>query len=610
MKIPQSVLALVASACVVAVYSATCTTGTSLLWLSAFSALSAFFVRATATFKLKLGAESLNGGRRVDSTTACAILFASFLYGLKTLGPLRFVLTTSCVAGLTSISRCRKGPRFAKSICTAVCCTLLVVVSDPAQPTTPSLIYGAIGFLCTALAGRLAVSETVKSADTRTFLYSAAILAIIGLIVTVMQKHDAAANEMVNLLFFFVSVTVLFACVSLGLVAQASTSSLAASVSSLMASSLLCSTPVFQSPPSWEFFAVIIALLSLFGAHKGLNFADSLSASIGSNSFNPAQLFKRRKQHSADGSIIATLMANSRERKLFVFLVLTVAIMLLEFAYGVAVNSLGLISDSFHMMLDGTSIAIGLYAAHAASWRPDEKTHPFGYARYEVFGGFVNGILLLFIALYVTVESIQRIIDPPEIDGPYLLLVSCIGLVVNIIGILFFHDSHGHSHTHSHGDCGGGHADHNMRGVYLHILADLLGSVSVIISSVIIYFFGFWIADPICSALSAVLILLSAFPLLEETGKVLLLSAPEYKSNYSDELRTAILETSILQDVGTPTVWVHSTPPRELTICTVAGKMRSNTEYSSTRKRLIELVTQHMMKTLDVHNVSVIVHLE
>ncbi|KPA80958.1 putative cation transporter [Leptomonas pyrrhocoris] len=284
--------------------------------------------------------------------------------------------------------------------------------------------------------------------------------------------------------------------------------------------------------------------------------------------------------------------------------------MLLEFLYGIAVNSLGLISDSFHMMLDGTSIAIGLYAAHAASWRPDEKTHPFGYARYEVFGGFVNGILLLFIALYVTVESIQRIIDPPEIEGPYLLLVSVIGLVVNIIGIIFFHDSHGHSHSHSHGEGGGGHVDHNMRGVYLHILADLLGSVSVIISSVIIYFFGFWVADPICSALSAVLILMSAFPLLEETGKVLLLSAPEYGKDYSDELRVAILETGLLQDVVTPTIWVHSTPPRELVICTVAGKMRSGNEYASTRKKLIDTVSHHMMNHLDAHNVSVVIHLE
>lgn len=614
MHAPQPVLALAASAALVVMYSAATASATSFLWLSAFSALAAFFIRAASTYGLKLGGEGFNMRRRINSVVAYTLLFASFLYGLKTLGPLRFMMTAAAVAGLPNISRCRKGPRFAKLMCTALCCVSLVVMNDPAQVVLPSLIFGAIGVLCTALAGRLAVSEVVKMADTYSLLFSAVILGVIGFTVTLIQSNVATANEMRNLIVFCVAVSVYFGCIAAGLVAQANAVSVACVLSAALALSLACKVAVFPRG-RWDFLAWIVATLSLLAAHKGVSFSEGLSTTAGASSFDPAQLFKKAKQHSDDGGIIATLMSNSRERKLFVFLLLTIAIMLLEFVYGVAVNSLGLISDSFHMMLDGTSIAIGLYAAHAASWRPDEKTHPFGYARYEVFGGFVNGILLLFIALYVTVESIQRILDPPEIEGPYLLLVSVIGLVVNIIGIVFFHDSHGHSHSHSHGECeggggGGGHVDHNMRGVYLHILADLLGSVSVIISSIIIYFFGLWIADPICSALSAILILLSAFPLLEETGKVLLLSAPECNKNYSEELRAAILETGALQDVAPPTIWVHSTPPRELAICTVAGKMRSNAEYTSTRKKLVEMISQHMARHLDAHNVSVILHLE
>lgn len=610
MPVPQPALALVVSACAVVMYRATNASGTSFLWLSAFSALAAFFVRVATNSRLKLGGEGFNSRYRANSTVAYSLVFASFLYSLKTLGPLRFILSAACVAGLPSINRCRKGPRFAKFVCTGVCCAIVSVVTDPGQDTPPSIIYGVIGVACTAVAGRLAVSEMVRTADAYSLLFSAIALGVIGFILTIVQRHETAVNEMPILLTFCAAAVTYFGCVPAGLDAQASVSTSIAALVGALATSFLCGVNVVPSPRSWECIALVIASFALLGAHKGVNFADGSSASAGSGSFDPAQLFRKVKPHSDEGGIVTTLMANSRERKLFLFLLLTIAIMLLEFLYGVAVNSLGLISDSFHMMLDGTSIAIGLYAAHAASWRPDEKTQPFGYARYEVFGGFVNGILLLFIALYVTVESIQRIVDPPEIEGPYLLLVSVIGLVVNVIGIAFFHDSHGHSHSHSHEEGGSGSVDHNMRGVYLHILADLLGSVSVIISSIVIYFFGFWIADPVCSALSAVLILLSAFPLLEETGKVLLLSAPEYGKNYSDELRAAIIETGLLQDVATPIIWVHSTPPRELTICTIAGKISSSSEYTSARKKLIEEISNHMMRHLDVHNVSVILHLE
>ncbi|KPI85164.1 putative cation transporter [Leptomonas seymouri] len=606
----QPLLGLVASACVVVMYRATSATGTSFLWLSSFCALAAFFVRAASNNRFSFGGDGLNCCCRINSIVAFTLLFTSFQYGLKTLGPLRFILVAACVAGLPRIMRCRKGHRFAKLVCTTVCSAILMIMTDPGQRTPPSLIYGAIGILCTTLAGRVAVSAAVKTADMYSLLFTAIVLGIAGFLVTVAQYQVAAPNEMRILLIYCISAAVFFGCIALGLVAKASIWSLTVVLAGVLGSSLLCGTAVLPPLKSWELPALVIASLALLGAHKGINFCDVSSTSDGSVLLDPAQLFKKLNSHPNGGGIIVTIMSNSRERKLFVFLLLTTSIMVLEFLYGVAANSLGLISDSFHMMLDGTSIAIGLYAAHAASWQPDEKTHPFGYARYEVFGGFMNGILLLFIALYVTVESIQRIIDPPEIEGPYLLLVSVIGLVVNIVGVVFFHEAHGHSHSHSHGEGGSDHVDHNMRGVYLHILADLLGSVSVIISSVIIYFFDLWIADPICSALSAVLILLSAFPLLEETGKVLLLCAPECDRNYSDMLRLAILETGLLQDVGTPTIWVHSTPPRELTICTVVGKIRSDGEYASTRKKLIETISQHMMRHLNVYNVTVIFHME
>jgi solute carrier family 30 (zinc transporter), member 5/7 len=167
-----------------------------------------------------------------------------------------------------------------------------------------------------------------------------------------------------------------------------------------------------------------------------------------------------------------------------------------------------------------------------------------------VLAGFVNGLFLLFIAFFIMSEAVERLIEPPEVKHERLLVVSVLGFIVNLIGIYAF--QHGHAHGHSHG--GGGHAhggggheetnghghSHNghhghshdgpavggggnsqiMKGVFLHILADTLGSVGVIISAVLMQMFGWMIADPICSMFIAILIALSVLALIKESVQV------------------------------------------------------------------------------------------
>ncbi|KAG5501477.1 hypothetical protein JKF63_03306 [Porcisia hertigi] len=612
MQLFEAVVTLAASVCVVFTYHCATISGTSVVWLSSFAAVLTFLARLPRILCSKATAwDAFPDQSRLLSAGACALFFVSAIYGLTTLGALRFICTCACAAGVDHIARIRRTSRFAKFACTFLSCVLVAFTSNPARPTHPSKLFDLLGVVCTCGAVHISTKEVMKKAPQAALLFAACGLGILGFITTLVQHKLAAENEMLLLLVFCVSGAVLAACINTGLTLQGSITKFVAAFVGMSVASLVCRERVFPDVYNWECLALLTIFGLIFAAHNGLTFADSSTGSQSGVHFHAAQIFRRTNQFSEDGGVFVTWLSSSRERKLFLFLLLTVGIMLLEFIYGFAVNSLGLISDSFHMMLDGMSIVIGLYAAHAASWKPDEKTHPFGYARYEVLGGFVNGILLVFIALYVMVESIQRILDPPEIEGPYLLLVSLIGLVVNVVGILFFHDAHGHIHSHSHdqGGCGV-HVDHNMRGVYLHILADLLGSVSVIISSISISLFGLWVSDPICSAMSAVLILLSAFPLLGETGKILLLSAPNNEGDYPPKLREALLETALLDHVEIPKIWVHSTAPRELAICTVAGKLRSNMEYTTARKRITETVTAHMLRHLDLNNVSFVLHLE
>ena len=196
-------------------------------------------------------------------------------------------------------------------------------------------------------------------------------------------------------------------------------------------------------------------------------------------------------------------------------------------------NSLGLISDGFHMLFDCTALLVGLYASLMSRWKPT-RLFSYGYGRVEVLSGFVNGLFLVGIACFVLSEAVHRLVDPPSINTDRLLIVSVAGFFVNLIGIVTFslNGSHTHSHGgHAHSHSGHGHAHNaNMQGVFLHILADLMGSVGVIISSIIVQQFGWYIADPVCSLFIAILILTSVGPLLKQSAEVLLLATPNHTS--------------------------------------------------------------------------------
>ncbi|CAG2065693.1 unnamed protein product [Timema podura] len=110
---------------------------------------------------------------------------------------------------------------------------------------------------------------------------------------------------------------------------------------------------------------------------------------------------------------------------------------MVEFMYGVWTNSLGLISDGFHMLFDCSALVMGLLASVMARWKPS-KTFSYGYSRVEDLSGFINGLFLLVISLFVFLEAITRLIDPPHVNTHRLLIVSVGGLIVNLLGIIAF----------------------------------------------------------------------------------------------------------------------------------------------------------------------------
>lgn len=255
---------------------------------------------------------------------------------------------------------------------------------------------------------------------------------------------------------------------------------------------------------------------------------------------------------------IRVIMANPDSRKIFQFLCLNLAFMGVQLLWGVWTNSLGLISDAIHMFFDCAAIGMGLFASVMATWKND-STFTYGYGRVETLSGFANGVFLILISIFIVFEAIQRIIEPPVMNNNVqLLIVSSMGLGVNLFGMFAMgghhHHHHGHSHGHGHDHHHHGHGhghdhghdhghSHNMMGVYLHVMADTLGSVGVIISTLLIEKFGWTGFDPIASLFIAILIVLSVIPLVLEAGRILCLDMGE-------EHEKAVIEA--LQEVSWP----------------------------------------------------------
>ncbi|RKP33345.1 cation efflux protein, partial [Dimargaris cristalligena] len=209
-------------------------------------------------------------------------------------------------------------------------------------------------------------------------------------------------------------------------------------------------------------------------------------------------------------NILWQVLHKPDSRQIFGFMLLNLTYMGVQLVYGMWTNSLGLISDAIHMLFDCVALAIGLIASVMSQW-PAQDHFTFGYGRIEVLSGFVNGVLLLLVSLFIVFEAIERLIHPPHVNTNQLLVVSIGGLLVNLVGIFAFN----HAHVHAHG-----------ARVFLHILADTLGSVGVIISTLLIRWFDWPGFDPLASIMIATLIFLSVIPLVRRATHQLLLPLP------------------------------------------------------------------------------------
>jgi cation diffusion facilitator family transporter len=225
-------------------------------------------------------------------------------------------------------------------------------------------------------------------------------------------------------------------------------------------------------------------------------------------------------------------------RRLAVILGLTVLVMAAEVAGAVLSGSLALLADAGHMATDAVGIALALGAVTLAQ-RPARGRRTFGWQRAEILAAVANGLLLLGVAVYVLVQAVRRIGHPPEIGSGLMLGVAAVGLAVNLFGLALLHRGRQRSL--------------NVRGAYLEVLGDALGSVAVIVAAVVIATTGWTPADTVASLAIGFLVLPRAWSLLREALDVLLEAAP--KGVDLEEVRAHMLEVEGVTGVHDLHAW-------------------------------------------------------
>ncbi|KAJ5138241.1 uncharacterized protein N7515_003089 [Penicillium bovifimosum] len=255
--------------------------------------------------------------------------------------------------------------------------------------------------------------------------------------------------------------------------------------------------------------------------------------------------------------LLHSILKEKDSRSIFYFMCLNFTFMLVQLSYGFLTGSLGLLSDSIHMFFDCLALVVGLCAAVMSKWPPNAR-FPYGYGKVDTLSGFANGIFLMIISVEIIYEAVERLSSGSEMHRiGELLIVSIAGLAVNLVGIFSFehgHAHHGHDHGHDHS-----HGNENMHGIFLHILADTLGSVAVVISTILVHYSGWSGYDPLASCFIAVLIFASAVPLVSSTAKTLLLTLP---ADTEYNVRETLAGVSTLRGVVSYTVpkfWLDET---------------------------------------------------
>lgn len=232
------------------------------------------------------------------------------------------------------------------------------------------------------------------------------------------------------------------------------------------------------------------------------------------------------------------------KKTLWISIILTSLFTLVEIIGGLYADSLALLSDSVHMMSDVLSLGLSITAIYLATRKSNEK-YTFGFLRFEVLASFFNGLVLAVIAIGIFIEGIKRIIHPVNVNISLMLIVSSIGLLVNIsLTVMLIYSMKKENNL-------------NIKSALWHFIGDLANAIGVIVSAILIYFTHYTFIDPLISLVIGVVILIGGLKIIHESYLILMESVPE-KFNL-DAIREDIKNVEGVEDVHELHLWTITT---------------------------------------------------
>ncbi len=265
-------------------------------------------------------------------------------------------------------------------------------------------------------------------------------------------------------------------------------------------------------------------------------------------------------------------------RPLKIALAIVLVIMVAEVIGGILSNSLALLGDAGHMLVDALALGLSLFAIAIAS-RPATSSKTFGYHRVEIMAALVNGSTLVLVSLWIFYEAYQRFLNPPLIKTPIMLLVATIGLVANIAGILLLRRA--------------SHRNLNIKAAFWHIIGDTISSVGVIIGGVIISITGWGTVDPVIAVFIGGIILWGAVRIVRESTDILLEAVPRHVE--VGEVIEILKKVPGVEDVHDMHIWTITSGIHALSAHLLIGD-----RMVSRSKEIVEAVNQDLTRHFDI----------
>ena len=271
-------------------------------------------------------------------------------------------------------------------------------------------------------------------------------------------------------------------------------------------------------------------------------------------------------------------MQEKGERRTALVLVITALTMIVEILAGSLFGSMALLADGWHMGTHTAAFAITIFAYRYSKRHARNRDFTFGTGKVSVLGGFASAIALAVVALFMGFESVHRFFEAPHIRFNEAIIVAILGLLVNLLCAALLHVGHGHSHAHGENDHH--HHDHNLKGAYLHVLADALTSVLAIVALTFGKFLGWHWLDPIMGIVGALIIIRWSYGLLVDTSGILL-------DKNIDADRTHVIQSKIESDADNRVSDIHVWKVGPMEYAAIVSVVTHHPQPPSHYKRLL-----------------------